>query len=154
MKVAPNIPPAPGSYPAHAGNRYAGRWKFKNHYYPVIADLKDKGEEFDCARLIDKHPKVKHWVRNLDQAPFGFWLPTARGRFFPDFIAELLDGRLAVIEYKGAHLRNDPYEIEKRKVGELWAASSGGKCIFKAVYLEDAGLNMDSQINRAFNEGT
>lgn len=143
----------PGSYPAHAGSRYDGRWEFKKHYYPVIADLKDKGEEFDCARLIDKHPKVKHWVRNLDQAPFGFWLPTARGRFFPDFIAELLDGRLAVIEYKGAHLRNDPYEIEKRKVGELWAASSGGKCIFKIVYLEDAGLNMDSQINRAFNEG-
>lgn len=143
----------PGSYPAHASGRYAGRWEFKNHYYPVIANLKDKGEEFDCARLIDKHPKVKHWVRNLDQAPFGFWLPTARGRFFPDFIAELLDGRLAVIEYKGAHLRNDHYEIEKRKVGELWAASSGGKCIFIAVYLEDAGLNMEAQINTAFNEG-
>lgn len=72
---------------------------------------------------------------------------------FPDFIAELLDGRLAVIEYKGTRLRNDHYEIEKRKVGELWAASSGGKCVFKFVCLEDGGLNMGSQINRAFNEG-
>jgi type III restriction enzyme len=140
----------PGGYPAHAGSRYAGRWEFKKHYYPVIADLKDKGEEFECARLIDRHPQVKQWVRNLDQAPFGFWLPTARGRSFPDFIAELMDGRLAVIEYKGAHLRNDPYEIEKRKVGELWAAGSGGKCVFKFVYLEDGGLNMEAQLDRAF----
>jgi type III restriction enzyme len=136
----------PGSYPAHAGSRYSGRWEFKKHYYPVIADLKDKGEEFECARLIDHHPQVKHWVRNLDQAPFGFWLPTAKGRTFPDFIVELLDGRLAVIEYKGAHLRNDPYEIEKRKVGELWAAASGGKCVFRFLYIEDNGLSMEQQL--------
>ena len=143
----------PGSYPAHAGNRYTGRWEFKKHYYPVIADLKDKGEEFECARLIDRHPQVKHWVRNLDQTPFGFWLPTARGRTFPDFIVELMDGRLAVIEYKGAHLRNDPYEIEKRKVGELWAANSDGKCVFRFIYLEDGDLSMEAQIDRAFSEG-
>lgn len=141
----------PGGYPAHAGSRYGGRWEFKKHYYPVIADLKDKGEEFECARLIDHHPQVKHWVRNLDQPPFGFWLPTAKGKFFPDFIAELTDGRIAIIEYKGAHLRNDPYEIEKRKVGELWAAGSGGKCVFGSVYLQDAGLNMDAQLDKAFN---
>lgn len=140
----------PGGYPAHAGSRYAGRWEFRKHYYPVIADLKDKGEEFECARLIDRHPQVRHWVRNLDQAPFGFWLPTARGRTFPDFIAELVDGRLAVIEYKGAHLRNDPGEIEKRKVGELWAASSGGRCAFRFVYLDDGGLNMEAQLDQAF----
>ena len=142
----------PGSYPAHAGSRYAGRWEFKKHYYPVKANLKDKGEEFECARLIDRHAKVKHWVRNLEQEPFGFCLPTSKGRFFPDFIAELVDGRLAVIEYKGAHLRNDPYEIEKRKIGELWAANSGGKCVFRFVYLDDAGLNMEAQLGRAFKK--
>ena len=100
--------------------------------------------------MIDHHPQVKHWIRNLDQAPFGFWLPTAKGKFFPDFIAELVDGRIAVIEYKGAHLRNDPYEIEKRKVGELWAAGSDRKCVFESVYLQDAGLNLDAQLNKAF----
>lgn len=139
-----------GSYPAPAGSRYDGRWEFKKHYYPVIANLKDKGEEFECARFIDRHAKVKHWVRNLEQEPFGFCLPTSKGRFFPDFIAELEDGRIAVIEYKGAHLRNDPYEIEKRKVGELWAASSGGKCVFRFVYLDDSGMNMEAQLDRAF----
>lgn len=61
-----------------------------------------------------------------------------------------MDGRIAVIEYKGAHLRNDPYEIEKRKVSELWAASSGGKCVFRFVYLEDGGVNMEGQLDKAF----
>ncbi len=116
----------------------------------VIADLKDKGEEFKCARLIDRHPKVKHWVRNLDQAPFGFWLTTSRGRFFPDFVAELADDRLVVIEYKGAHLRNDPYEIEKCKVGALWASNSGDKCVFRFVYLDENGLNMEQQLDKVF----
>ena len=135
-----------GIYPAPAGSRYAGRWDFRKHYYPVIADLKDKGEEFDCARMIDRHPKVKHWVRNLDRDP-GFWLPVSRGRFFPDFIVELTDGHIAVIEYKGGHLRNDPHEIEKRLVGELWAAKSGGKCLFRFVYLDDGGGGMEAQVS-------
>lgn len=139
-----------GIYPAPAGSRYAGRWNFEKHYYPVIANLKDKGEEFECARFIARHPLVKYWIRNLEQEPFGFSLPTSKGRFFPDFIVELMDGRIAVIEYKGAHLRNDPYEIEKRKVGELWAASSGGKCVFSFVYLEDGGLNIEAQLDKAF----
>jgi len=135
-----------GIYPAPAGSRYAGRWDFQKHYYPVLADLKDKGEEFECARLIDRHPNVKHWVRNLDRDP-GFWLPVSKGRFFPDFIAEMTDGRIAVIEYKGGHLRNDPHEIEKRQVGELWAAKSGGRCAFRFVYLNDNGMSMDAQIS-------
>ena len=96
--------------------------------------------------MIDRHPKVKHWVRNLDRDP-GFWLPTSKGRFFPDFIAELADGRIAVIEYKGGHLKTIPEEIEKRQVGELWAAKSGGKCVFGFVYLEDNGMNMAAQLD-------
>lgn len=138
-----------GCYPAPAGSRYSGRWAFDKHYYPVIANLKEDGEEFECARSIARHPNVKFWVRNLDREP-GFWLPTSKGRFFPDFVAELIDGRIAVIEYKGAHLRNDPYEIEKRQVGELWAASSGGKCVFSFVYLEEGGLNIEAQLDKTF----
>jgi type III restriction enzyme len=138
-----------GCYPAHAGSRYAGRWEFQKHYYPVLADLKDKGEEFECARLIDRHPKVKQWVRNLDRDP-GFWLPVSKGRFFPDFIAELTDGRIAVIEYKGAHLKTLPEEIEKRQVGELWAAKSREKCAFRFIYLDDNGVNIEQQLDKIF----
>jgi type III restriction enzyme len=112
--------------------------------------LKSAGEEFECAGLIDSHPAVKHWVRNLDSEPFGFWLPTSRGRFFPDFIVELADGRLAAVEYKGAHLRNDSYEIEKRQVGQLWAAGSESKCRFRFVYLDDDGRSIGQQLDEVF----
>lgn len=140
----------PARYPAHAGGRYAGRWKFERHYYPVIADLKESGEEFECARLIDRHPAVRHWVRNLDSEPFGFWLPTSRGRFFPDFVCELTDGRLAVVEYKGEHLRNVPSELEKRQVGRLWGERSDGRCRFDFVFLTEQGRNVQQQLDALF----
>jgi type III restriction enzyme len=122
------------SYPAPAGTRYNGRFRFnKNYYGAVIADLKSDGEEFDCLVEIDRHPRVKSWIRNLDFPP-GFALPTSRGRFFPDFLLELVDGTVVVIEYKGQHLRSDPYEIEKREVGRIWARATNGKCRFDYVF--------------------
>jgi type III restriction enzyme len=63
------------------GSRYAGRWEFGKHYYPVIADLKGDGEEFDGARWVDRHAQVRQRVRNLDSDPFGFSLPVARALF-------------------------------------------------------------------------
>ncbi len=137
----------PNRYPAPAGSRYPGRYQFAKHFYPVLADLKDEGEEFACAQLIDHHPAVKHWVRNLDTAPCGFALATSRGRFYPDFVAELVDDRIAVVEYKGAHLLNDPYEIEKRQVGELWASNSDGRCLFGTIVKDRAGLGMAAQLD-------
>ncbi|WP_309678918.1 DEAD/DEAH box helicase family protein [Polaromonas sp.] len=134
-------------YPVPAGSRYGGRYEFRKHFYPVLADLKDGGEEFACAQLLDQHAKVKHWVRNLTSAPCGFALATSRGRFFPDFVAELLDGRIAVVEYKGAHLLNDPYEIEKRQIGELWARKSNKRCLFGQIAKEREGVGMSGQLD-------
>ena len=134
-------------YPVPAGSRYAGRYEFPKHFYPVLADLKDGGEEFLCAQLLDNHAQVKRWVRNLTTAPCGFALATSRGRFFPDFVAELVDGRVAVVEYKGAHLLNDPYEIEKRHIGELWARKSQGRCLFGQIAKEREGVGMSGQLD-------
>jgi type III restriction enzyme len=134
-------------YPVPAGSRYSGRYEFGKHFYPVLADLKDGGEEFSCAQLLDKHEKVRHWVRNLVTAPCGFSLTTSKGRFFPAFVAELLDGRVAVVEYKGAHLLNDPYEIEKRQVGALWARKSQARCLFGQIALQRDGLGMAGQLD-------
>ncbi len=120
-----------GNYAVSATDRYRGKWRFDKHFYPVLAKLEDGTEEFKCAVVIDSHPKVKHWVRNLERDVQGaFWLPVSHGRFFPDFICELVDGRILVVEYKGAHLRNQPSEIEKDEVGRLWARQSDGKCVF------------------------
>lgn len=137
----------PGRYPAPVLSRYAGRYQFGKHYFPVLADLKDGGEEFVCAQQIDKHPQVKHWVRNLDTAPCGFGLPTSRGRFYADFVAELADGRVALLEYKGAHLLNDPYEIEKSQVGALWGQASGGRAVFGWLTRQQAGKSLAQQLD-------
>ncbi|MFN8696577.1 MAG: hypothetical protein ACK5XE_09705 [Burkholderiales bacterium] len=136
------------NYPAPAGSRYAGPQRFKKNYYgAIIADLKSSGEEFDYLVEIDKHARVKSWIRNLDFAP-GFALPTSRGKFFPDFLVELIDGTVVVIEYKGQHLRSNPYEIEKREVGRLWARATNGKCRFDFVFKSgDKGESLPAQID-------
>lgn len=104
---------------------------FKKHFYKVIGDLKFEGEEFDCARLLDNHPKVKRWVRNLERhVKFAFWLQTGTDKFYPDFVCELVDGRYLVVEYKGAHLWGAPDAEEKRMVGKIWEEKSAGECLF------------------------
>ena len=40
----------------------------------------------------------------------------------------LTDGRILVVEYKGAHLTSDA--ADKRLAGELWAEASDGRCGF------------------------
>lgn len=139
-----------GNYAVSAIDRYKGKWRFNKHFYPVVAKLEDGTEEFKCAVMIDSHPKVKHWVRNLERDVEGaFWLPTSRGKFFPDFICELNHGRILVVEYKGAHLRNLPSEIEKDQVGRLWAEKSNGKSLFvTALATDDQGRDVRGQLDK------
>ncbi|MDP1691252.1 MAG: DEAD/DEAH box helicase family protein [Burkholderiaceae bacterium] len=138
------------AYPVPANQRYEGKFRFAKHYYPVVADLKDGGEEWHCAMAIEHHPQVARWVRNLDSDPVAaFWLPTSFGRFYPDFVAELKDGRLLVVEYKGAQIASMPKEIEKGEVGRLWAARSGGRCLFAMVFKERDGLGVAQQLDAA-----
>ncbi len=108
-------------YPGHP-------YVFQKHYYAIVGELKNKGEEFDCAKVLDMCKAVKHWVRNLERR--GFSIPLAQGKFYPDFVAELTDGRLLVVEYKGAHLTDSPEQRAKEEAGNLWAAKSGGKALF------------------------
>ena len=136
----------PGRDPAPVASRYSGRYQFTRHYFAVLADLKDGGEEFQCAQLIDRHPKVRQWVRNLDTAPCGFALPTSRGRFFADFVAELVDGRVALLEYKGDHIQN-PYQTEKHHVGALWAQASAGKAVFGWLTRQQDGKSLAQQLD-------
>lgn len=142
----------PDRYPARPPF-YSGRYRFQKHYYPVIHDLREKradgkpAEEFLCARAIDLHPAVKHWVRNVERDErFSFWLPTATDYFYPDFVCELNDGRVLVIEYKGAHLLNDETR-EKSQVGHQWEASSNARCLFLlALENDEQGRDVAQQI--------
>lgn len=142
----------PGQYPAN--RLYTGSYEFNKHFYPVIHDLREKtaagkeAEEFVCARAIDAHPKVKHWVRNIEAQPkFSFWLPTGADYFYPDFVAELTDGRILVIEYKGEGFKTNDDSREKRQVGEQWARASNGRCLFLFAVADDDGRSVAQQIN-------
>ena len=71
-------------------------------------------------------------------------LPTSSGTFYPDFVAELDDGRALVVEYKGEHLIQ--YDQEKNG-GELWASKSGGKALFLwAIKKDAAGRDVPRQL--------
>ena len=140
----------PAVYPVPGHQRYRGKFQFSKHFYPVLACLDDGGEEWRCAMALDEQPAVRHWVRNLDSDPVaGIWLPTSGGRFYPDFVAELMDGRVLVAEYKGAQIRHMPKELEKAQVGRLWAQRSGGRAVFAMVYLQGQGMGMAQQIAAA-----
>lgn len=117
--------------------QYRGMFTFRKHAFTLIGDL-GKEEEPLCAKRIDDHPNVKRWVRNLThESAGGFSLPLSPGRFFPDFIVELADGRIVIVEYKGPQLAHEPKELHKKDVGELWAERSGGKCVFAWVVNND-----------------
>ena len=107
---------------------YSGATKFNKHYTRLIGDLKPAGEEFDCAVHLDRMEEVRYWIRNVEGKKTSFWLQLPHQKFYPDFIVMLKDGRILVVEYKGAHL----YEGEhaKRHIGQVWAEASDEKCLF------------------------
>lgn len=98
--------------------------------------------------MIDTLSQVKYWIGNLPNRPqTSFWLPTSTDRFYPDFVAILQDGRIFVIEYKGAHLADGDDTKEKTNVGQLWADKSAGKGLFLMAQLKDKyGRSLKEQI--------
>lgn len=127
------------SYPADqypANPFYSGRVSFSKHFYEKPGQL--NGEEEKVAVLMDNMPEVKHWVRNLVRQPVcSFWLPTSTDKFYPDFVAELNDGRYLVVEYKGSDRKGGPDSTEKKAIGEVWEAKSKGRCVFRLVGIDD-----------------
>jgi len=114
---------------------YAGGFQFKKHYFgPKPGELLGTTpsgklkEEFQCAQFLDDLPEIKFWLRNLSGKSTSFRLQTSTDWFYPDFVCELEDGRVLVVEYKGEHLYADAQE--KRSVGAVWESRSGGKCLF------------------------
>jgi len=126
---------------------YRGSYQFAKHFYSMVGELKADGEEFDCAQAIDRMPGIRHWVRNLERREASFWLPTSTDRFFPDFVAELTDGRVLVVEHKGAHYATYDDSREKLNIGQLWEARSGGKALFLMTVVERGRPVIGQQIN-------
>ncbi|ADB14956.1 type III restriction protein res subunit [Pirellula staleyi DSM 6068] len=129
--------------------RYSGTYSFRKHAFDLIGEM-GRDDEPDCAYKIDSHPNVVRWIRNLDnESAGGFSLPLSPGRFFPDFLVELKDGRIAIVEYKGGHLAEQKKELHKEEIGKLWAARSDGRCVFVRVVDRDwatLGKVLDSEV--------
>ena len=122
---------------------YRGAFSPRKHFYPMIGEM--NGEEIECAKVIEMHPKVKFWVRNLERDQCAFRLPTSTDYFYPDFIAMLDDGRIMVVEYKGEQLRNED-TAEKDNIGKVWASKSNGKGLFLIAWKAEKGMNLQQQI--------
>ncbi len=130
---------------------YQGRTVFSKHFtgknqVPAFDGRGEYGEEFQCAMFLDANAKVKHWVRNVAKHSNAFWLPLAGGKFYPDFVAELQDGKILVVEYKGEHLRTNQDTKDKMAIGSLWETVSDGKGLFLLALKDDDGLNMRDQL--------
>lgn len=136
-----------GVYPAPSN--YDGDLVLRNHYYANIGPMDP--EEARCAALIADHPNVAYWVRNLTRGEFAFSLPLADRNFYPDFVVMLKDGRTAVIEYKGEVYRTNDDSREKDLIGRLWAARSGGRCVFDFVGKDDMQQRLSRALQSASN---
>lgn len=87
-------------------------------------------------------------LRNLSGRPqTSMWLQTSTDRFYPDFVAELLDGRILMVEYKEeGYVTNDDSK-EKRQLGEKWESASNGKALFlMAEKCDRFGHGVEKQI--------
>lgn len=75
--------------------------------------------EWELARLMDRDPNIKWWVRVYvgGQA----FIPTPEGRYFPDFIALDVDGVHWLIEGKADDHAKDDSVLRKKKAAENWA---------------------------------
>jgi len=87
-------------------------------------------------------------VRNIErQEKSSFWLPTSTDYFYPDIVAELHDGRLLVVEYKGSILWDSTDSTEKRLIGHQWETESNGQCLFlMARKVDTQGRDVVGQI--------
>ena len=83
---------------------------------------------------------------NVAKHSASFCLPTSGGKFYPDFVALLEDGRLLVVEYKGAHIVEGSDTAEKRAIGELWERKSNGRGVFALTEKSVGGKDMRMQI--------
>ena len=108
----------------------------------------ENGEEFQCAQAIDSLSCTRFWIRNVAKHVNSFWLPTSSDKFYPDFVVSMKDGRLLIVEYKGAHIADSRDTAEKRTIGESWERYSDGKGLFLITEKLVDGMNVREQLIR------
>ena len=134
------------------GKPYSGGFIFKRHYYWPVEDLATGGEEFRCAQALDSLEKeVRHWIRNVQQKPWAYYIPLSDGgHFYPDFVAELQNGKVLVVEYKGEDRLLDARV--KLKCGNWLEETGRGRVFFLMTTEEDGKPSVEAQIRAKIAE--
>jgi len=70
------------------------------------------------------------WIRNVARHTRSFWLPTTTDKFYPDFVAQLADGRLLVVEYKGALLAGAGVDDTNEKPASAVSSNSASVSVY------------------------
>lgn len=106
---------------------YRPRVELSKHLCPDLFEEMN-GEEEACATAIDIHRRVARWVRNIERLPTSFRLRVSNQWFYPDFVAQLTDGHILVVEYKGAGTEGPRDRTEEKDaVGRKWAEVTGNR---------------------------
>ncbi|MDR0662717.1 MAG: hypothetical protein LBF80_01370 [Spirochaetaceae bacterium] len=66
--------------------------------------------------------------------------------FYPDFLAQLCDSSILVVEYKGENLISNDDTKEKANTGEIWAKLARGKALFMLATIRKGGKSLAEQI--------
>lgn len=114
-----------------------------------VGDLKDKAAKTQFRQLVleETWNIEPDWSRPLLSEASRYPAP-AGSRYAGRYeFRKHLDGQVTVVESKGAHLLNDPYEIEKRQIGELWARKSQGHCRFGQIAKARTGVDTAGQLD-------
>jgi type III restriction enzyme len=124
-------------------------WRRSKHCLAVAdnADIDSARRSGDFVRIDVDADDLGSGIeagRNLDKR--GFWLPLAKAKFYPDFVAELTDGRLLVVEHKGKVYATNDDSKEKCNIGDLWQEKSDGKALFLMTVLEKGKPGLSEQI--------
>ncbi|MDG1153337.1 MAG: DEAD/DEAH box helicase family protein [Alphaproteobacteria bacterium] len=139
------------NYDILPSTRYKGAFKFKKHFFgnDRIDCLKSDGEEYECAMILDSLINIDFWVRNTVRKKYSFKLTLPSGdNYYPDFVAQLGNGKLLVVEYKGEpYLTNDD-SGEKTRIGDLWAKTTNNIHIMVS---KQKNMSIKEQIEFAIN---
>lgn len=113
---------------------------FQRHLYERAGAM--NAEEADFAGEIDRLENVAAWYRNVSGRDF-YIQGWRRAGFYPDFVLKARSGRVAAIEYKGAHLLSSPDTLYKERLGRAWARLAGDGHEFFMAGRGTAGAVLD-----------
>ena len=122
-------------------DRYHSIGKAPSAGLPRLAGISSPGSRKQC-KCVGPRTNSALWrqnclpnvpdsgVRNAAGHSRSFRLPTATDKFYPDFVAQLADGRLLVVEYKSALLAGAGVDDTNEKPTSAVSSNSASVSVY------------------------